>query len=89
MMFNRGFNEISDFCGRGLRGEFGWGPDHNLYGMIGGGVLVIAAVVVLVIWLVKRTNKGNNELIDLLKTKYASGEITEEEYLKRKAVLKK
>ena len=58
------------------------------------GALAIIAVVVLVIVLVKVLKKkpagsGNEEVLELLKTKYVSGEITEEEYLKKKKTLSK
>ena len=57
--------------------------------------LAIAAVVVLVVVLVKALKKknngggGNDDVLEILKTKYVSGEITEEEYMKKKKILSK
>jgi putative membrane protein len=57
------------------------------------GVLAVAVVAVLVVVLVKALRKkgGSNEdeALGLLKTRYATGEITEEEYLKKKQILGK
>lgn len=58
--------------------------------------LVALAVILLVVLLVrnyKRTNIAqtpptvNNQALDALKIKYAQGDMTEEEYLRRKKVL--
>jgi len=65
----------------------------NPWGLVVG-ALAIAAVVVLVVLLVKAGKKknigtDNDEVLELLKTKYVSGEITEEEYMKKKKILSK
>ena len=45
----------------------------------------VGAVVFLIVWLVGRTKPGGGENpLDILKTRYAKGEITKEEYERMK-----
>jgi putative membrane protein len=81
MMYERGFGALSN-CFRGagfMRGGIG--------GLLM--ILVVAAVVIGLIYFTKKSGKGktDNEALRMLKLKYAQGEITEEEYLKRKNIL--
>lgn len=71
--FNRGA------CAFGLGGYFGvW---H---------FLIIATIIIFIgILLLKKKRKSAHNAIDLLKKMYVSGEISEEEYLKRKSVVEK
>lgn len=80
MMFGNGFNGIGNCFGYGL--------------MRGGGgmiiMLVITALIVAGIVFIARKNARrhtDNAALDALKMRLARGEITEEEYLKRKTVL--
>jgi uncharacterized membrane protein len=50
---------------------------------------VAVLVVVLVKALRKKGGSNEDEALGLLKTRYATGEITEEEYLKKKQILGK
>ena len=48
--------------------------------------LFIAGIIILIIWLVKRVNSSglgqanNNDAIDILKKRYAKGEINKKEF---------
>lgn len=68
------------------------------YGMFGwGGILGLIIVVIAVYFLIKYISKNKNvsdtvikkdNAIDLLNERYAKGEIDEEEYNKKKKILK-
>ena len=83
MIYERGFG-LLDNCFRGA---------GMMRGGIGGALLIIVvtAVVIGVVYFAKKTGTGkgkrDNEALQMLKMKYAQGEITEEEYLKRKNIL--
>ncbi len=83
MMYERGFGLFNN----GFRGV---GFMHNGLGAVLM-VIFIAAVVIGVVYFTKKngTGKGknDNEALNMLKLKYAQGDITEEEYLKRKNIL--
>jgi len=75
------------------------------YGMMGFGwmwiwIVIIAVIVIGVIaYLAVKSSNSNgnkqdrhqesNQALEILKQKYANGEITEEEYLRKKEILKK
>jgi len=84
MMWGLGYN--------GARGCLGWGAGFMPGGFMFliGLILLIAAVVLLVILLKKRRsgNEPGDEALDLLRLRLAKGEIDEEEYNRRKTVLK-
>lgn len=71
---------------------------HGGYGMFGGGGLLGLIIIAIVAYffikhLDENRNNSNNfsrkgNAIDLLNERYAKGEIDEEEYTKRKQVLK-
>ncbi|GGL53972.1 SHOCT domain-containing protein [Sporolactobacillus putidus] len=84
MMYFRGYN--------GLGGCFGygngfWGPGM----MIGAGVFLLAAVIIVAVILFRMASpkKKDEGSLELLRLRYAKGEISEEEYLKMKKVLGK
>ncbi len=80
MMFNRGTFQGMNFgqgCGLG-----GWGW---LIGL--GAVLLIIAVTYLIVQRNRRSVTTNSSALELLKMKFVQGEITQEEYEKRKNVL--
>ena len=54
--------------------------------MMFGTFLIVAA---LVVWLVKKGSSKDNQLLEELKTRFVLGEITEEEYMKKREVLKR
>jgi putative membrane protein len=72
--------------------RYGYGYDMmNGFGIWGGiimgfGLLVLVLVVV---YFYKQNNNTNSDALELLKMKFAKGEITEEEYVNKKSVLLK
>lgn len=60
------------------------------FGMFMGTLFCILLVIGIIYMLVRafRNDRGDNRAIDILDEKLASGEISEEEYLKRKKLLK-
>lgn len=77
--------------GRGFSvpgGCFGFGSGLWFQYAIGG-VLLIVGIMIVIMILKKKNNTTHisSEAIETLKMKYVKGEITEEEYLKRKSVI--
>jgi putative membrane protein len=62
------------------------GDMHFIIGLV---ILVIISVVIIFFIGKGRKNKNINNILEILKIKYINGEITEEEYKKRKDVLSK
>ncbi|WP_010234013.1 SHOCT domain-containing protein [Clostridium arbusti] len=73
-------------CGYG-NGFIGWGSPYLIIFMIIR-FLIIIGIVVVGIKLLKGYFNGNNNAIKTLNSMYAKGEITEEEYKKRKEFIK-
>ena len=82
MMFGRGYNGINNCFG------FGSGFMHGGVGMIMMATIIIVAVIAI-IYFAKKTShrKSSNESIEALKMRFAIGEISEEEYMRRKSIL--
>lgn len=77
------------FCGFG---GYGYGPFSSigLGGMLlfmGFRMLIFIVLIVLAIKLFKNYTNKSNDSIRILNEKFASGEMSQEEYLKRKAIL--
>ncbi|MGB4661202.1 MAG: SHOCT domain-containing protein, partial [Mobilitalea sp.] len=67
---------------------YGWG----WFMMIGVVVLTVLGIVALINYLQlssKTNERSNNNALNILNERYASGEITEEEYNQKKSQLKK
>lgn len=70
-------------------GEHGWGMGLGM----GWWWIIAPLLLVLVIWLIIRTTNRNNHRVksqsplDILKSRYARGEIDKEEYEKKKSEL--
>lgn len=79
-MFCRGFGGY----GLGSGGSFGFGW---MFLAMGFRLLIFIGLIVLTIKLFKKYNNKSNSSLRILDEKFASGEISEEEYLKRKAIL--
>ena len=82
MMFEHGYGIASCF-------GFGRGLMHGGLGMITM-VLFTALIVAVIVLITKKTqhrHQPDSLALEALKMRLAKGEITEEEYLKRKAVL--
>lgn len=59
---------------------------HSFWGM--GMLALVVAIICIIVYKYKRNISSNDSAIKILDTKFASGEITEEEYKSRKRVLK-
>jgi putative membrane protein len=81
MMFGRGYNEFNSCFGNGF------GFMHNGIGMIL--MFLFIVIVITVIFLITRTKryKSANVAMESLKIRLAKGEITEDEYIKRKTLI--
>ena len=62
----------------------GFGPHMA----IGAGVILAVIIFAAIIIVKKHKNSGSNDAVEMLKTLYVKGEISEEEFTKRKTVLK-
>jgi len=85
MFFNRGYNGINNCFDR-----FGFMPGGGWMILILVAVILIAITVIILISRGRRRHSLNNYnsiALDELKLLYARGEISEEEYLKRKNIL--
>lgn len=78
------------FC-RGF-GSYGFGSS----GFIGGGflfiimgikLLILAAIIVFAVKIFKKYTNGSINALKMLDERFAKGEISEDEYIKRKAIL--
>jgi putative membrane protein len=78
-------------CGSGYFHHGTLGMMHSGFGIcIGIGLIILFAIIVYLVVRKKKNKSGKNtEAIEILKIKYVQGEITEEEYLKRKDFLDK
>jgi putative membrane protein len=79
MMYSRGIFH-NNFWMHGL-----WFSGWNW--LIGIGVLLLVVAVTYLIVKRNRKTETNSDALEILKLKYAKGEITEEEYISRKNVL--
>jgi putative membrane protein len=80
MMHGNGWYGHSDYSFWGGHVFNGW------YSLIMVGVLIIIVALILMF---RKKNKSGNQALDTLKVLYVKGEITEEEYLKRKNVIER
>ncbi|MDP2655325.1 MAG: SHOCT domain-containing protein [bacterium] len=70
----------------GLYGDYGWGAG-NMMGWFGGGIMMIvfwALFIALIVWVVRefggKNSKSSSNALDILKERYAKGEISKEEF---------
>lgn len=68
-----------------FRHPFFYGGFHP---MIGFGLFLLVVAVVIIIAVVHKKKKGSRKAIEVLQTRYAKGEIDEEEFQSRRKVLK-
>lgn len=71
-------------------GYEGWGLG-NMMGWFGGGIMMIAfwvLLVVFIVWIVReisgKNSRSNSNALDILKERYAKGEISKEEFESKK-----
>ncbi|HWT74758.1 MAG TPA: SHOCT domain-containing protein [Mobilitalea sp.] len=100
MMFGRGLNGICNFGNNGYYGGNDY-FNNGMYGYMhyGLGILVVIGILifaaVIIYLLVHKSSRGNTSttpgtpdpVLEALKMKYVRGEITEEEYLRRKDLI--
>lgn len=72
------------FCGFGGSG-FGFSPWMSV--MMGIRILVFIVLIVLGVKLIKNYTSNSKGALKILDEKFASGEISEEEYIKRRTVI--
>ncbi len=77
---------MNGYGGYGMRGSFGGGffPMTMIFNLV-----VLIALIVVGVKLYKKYVSGTDKskVFNILDEKYASGEITEEEYIKRRTIL--
>jgi putative membrane protein len=84
-MYGRGFGGYN-----GNQGCFGYGfMNHGWNMLIIIGVLLITTLLIYIFVHNRKKIALKNSSIEILKLKYVQGEITEEEYLRRKSVINK
>lgn len=91
MMFDKGLNGGCNYGHYNNFGNGGYGFMHYGFGLlIAIGIIIFIAV--LIYFLTRRNKKldyNSSPVLETLKMKYVQGEITEEEYLRRKDLLTK
>lgn len=77
--------------GQGTMGGMGVMPGYGMFFGMLLWILVIAGVVALVVWAVQKSGKtgeaAQETALDILKKRYARGEIDKEEYEERKKAI--
>ncbi len=89
--FNRGmFFKGKEFFEHGMTDKYFYRPDLFCKGFVLFGIvlLIIIIAAILIIRGVRKKIGSSDEAIEILKVKFAKGEITAEEYSERKKVLK-
>ena len=89
-MFYRSFSRIGDYCGTffGRSTLFYHNPWGIVLGVLGVLLLVVLTVAIVKALMVKKDGESD-EMLELLKSRYAAGEIDEEEYFRKRKILKK
>ena len=71
----------------------GYGGLGNMMGFWGGGIMMLVvwvAIIIFIVWIVKEINgknknsKSNGNALDILKERYAKGEIDKKEFEEKK-----
>ena len=95
MMFDRRYNGFDECF------EFGTRHMDNWWGLIIAGIVALVVIILIIALLVAvrrnnnsgnkniKTDSSNDEALEVLKLRYIKGEISEEEYLKKKSFLTK
>ena len=71
----------------------GYGGLGNMMGFWGGGIMMLVvwvAIIIFIVWIVKEINgknknsKSDSNVLDILKERYAKGEINKQEFEEKK-----
>jgi putative membrane protein len=81
-----GFNGIGSCFRNGFMNGYGYGSNGWSL-LIFFGILAITALLIVFIAHNSNKKKQYNDALEILKMKYVRGEITEEDYIRRKSVL--
>ena len=89
MMFQRGATQFGQ-AGRSFMQNPGYFHSAPRMFVMGGCILALIIIAVVVILLVKKAHKKQkySESMELLNIRYVKGELTDEEYLRMKNVIK-
>lgn len=82
-MHSLGFRGAGHFIGGGVAG-----PNPLMFVVMGINIVIVIALIVIAVKLFNKYANHNRKALGILDEKFANGEITEEEYLKRKTILK-
>jgi putative membrane protein len=83
MMNRLGFRGARHFIGGGISG-----PNPLMFVVMGINIIIVIALIIIAVKLFKKYANHNRKALCILDEKFVNGEITEEEYLKRKTILK-
>ncbi len=83
-MFCRGFGGFGGYGGLGQASSIGYG---GMFLAMGFKMLIFIILIVLAVKLFKNYTYKSNGAMKILDEKFASGEISKEEYLSRKTIL--
>jgi len=73
-------------------GPGNWFFGHGIFGMLFS-ILLVIAIIYLIIFVVRllgvkdKSHKDRNDSMEILKARYAGGEISEEEYIRMRDIL--
>jgi putative membrane protein len=87
-MFGRGnYGNFGNFRNNGFDGCLGFGYNNWWTMLIAGIIIVFVVVILFMVFQKNKVKSVKSSALETLKIKYVQGEITEEEYIRRKDIL--